>query len=129
MELKGKSLYLTLAAILLALGAIFAIYDAITAETVDYTLLVLGVIQLALAVGLMSKYSIAYYGVFVLTLISIVKIALTGDLSDMATLASLMLNIVVLVLLVLGSSRQTITAKLPARIRGANGYEFFIKLK
>jgi hypothetical protein len=40
-----------------------------------------------------------------------------------------MLNIVVLVLLILGSSMQTITAKLPARVRGANGYEFFVRLR
>jgi hypothetical protein len=128
-EMKGKSLYLTLAAILLALGAVFAIYSAITAETMDYSLLVLGVVQLALAVGLMLKYSIAYYGVLVLSLLAVLRGVLTGDLSDMNTLISIALDAAVLVLLILGSSMQTVTAKLPARVTGVNGYQFFRKLQ
>lgn len=128
-EMKGKSLYLTLAAILLTLGAVFAIYSAITAETMDYSLLVLGVVQLALAIGLMLKYSIAYYGVLVLSLLAVLRGVLTGDLSDMNTLISIALDAAVLVLLILGSSMQTVTAKLPARVTGVNGYQFFRKLQ
>ena len=129
MELvKGKSLYLVIASLLLALGAIIAIYNAVTAEAMDYLLLLLGAVQLALAVGLMMKYSIAFYGVFVLTLISVLKTLFAGNLGDINTLISLMLNIVVLLLLIMGSSTQVITAKLPARVLGENGYRFFRKL-
>jgi len=125
---KGKSLYLVIASLLLALGAIIAIYNAVTAETMDYLLLLLGAIQLVLAVGLMMKYSIAFYGVFVLTLISVLKTLFAGDLGEINTLISLMLNIVVLLLLIMGSSMQVVTAKLPARVLGENGYRFFRKL-
>jgi hypothetical protein len=128
-EMKGKSLYLTLAAILLTFGAVFAIYSAITAEMMDYSLLVLGVVQLALAIGLMLKYSIAYYGVLVLSLLAVLRGVLTGDLSDMNTLISIALDVAVLVLLILGSGMQTVTAKLPARVTGVNGYKFFRKLQ
>ena len=128
-EMKGKSLYLTLAAILLVLGAVLAIYYAMTAETVDYSLLILGIVQLALAVGLMLKYSVAYYGVLVLSLLAVLRGVLTGDLSDMNTLISIALDAAVLVLLILGSSVQTVTAKLPARVTGVNGYQFFRKLQ
>jgi len=126
--MNGKSFYLVIASILLALGAVIAIYNAIMAETIDYALLLFGAIQLLLALGLMMKYSVAFYGVFVLTLISVIKSLLAGDFGDINTMISLMLSVVVLILLIMGSSMQVITAKLPARIAGVNGYRFFRKL-
>jgi hypothetical protein len=77
----------------------------------------------------MLKYSVAYYGVLVLSLLAVLRGVLTGDLSDMSTLISIALDATVLVLLILGSSMQTVTAKLPARATGVNGYQFFRKLQ
>jgi hypothetical protein len=128
-ELKGKDLYLVLAGLLLAMGALMSVYSAVTSDQLDTVMLVLGLVQLGLAVGLIMKYSIAYYGTLVLTALAVIKILVGGDLGSTDTLMNLMVYLAVLVLLIMGTSMQAITAKLPARIAGENGYKFFRRIE